>query len=71
MTIPAEFGDLERLEKLYLDQNHITEIPATIGGGFGLGKLKELVLNDNELTSVNTSLGNLTSLTELDLSRNN
>ena len=70
--IPAEFGNLIRLKYLHLDKNQIRSIPESIGGSGsqGLKKLERLILNDNQIDSVSAYLGNLTSLTELDLSRN-
>ena len=58
------------MQFLYLDHNKIEIIPESIGGGDGLKKLEHLILNDNQVNSVYTHLGYLTSLTKLDLSRN-
>ena len=67
--IPAELGDLTKLNWLWLYDNALTgPIPAELGG---LSKLEQLWLSNNQLTGpIPTWLGDLTRLKRLSLSTN-
>ena len=60
-------ADLEKVAKLNLHGNNLTEVPK---GLEKLTQLKDLILNHNKLTSVK-GLENLTQLTKLHLHGNN
>lgn len=62
------FRNLKRLETLNLNSNYIQRLPKNIFTG--LTKLIELHLADNSLTTIDFRLEELSSLTYLDLSRN-
>jgi len=68
-SIPAEIGNLTKLEQLYLDINQLTgSIPVEIGN---LTQLQYLNLARNQLTgSIPVEIGNLTQLKVLHLVRN-
>ena len=68
-TLPAELGDLSRLDQLYLFNNGLTgEIPGELGD---LSRLDQLYLFNNGLTGeIPGELGDLTSLTQLYLNDN-
>ena len=68
-SIPAELGNLSRLEELYLNGNVLTgNIPAELGN---LSRLEELHLGSNRLTgSIPAELGGLPWLEELYLNGN-
>ena len=67
--IPAEWGNLSNLERLYLSSNRLTgEIPAELGN---LANLRSLYLSDNQLTGeIPSELGNLSRLWQLQISNN-
>ena len=67
--IPAELGDLDRLEELWLTGNDLSgAIPAELGS---LASLEVLSLAVNGLSgSIPVALGNLTSLEQLNLNDN-
>lgn len=65
--IPAEIGDLTRLEVLGVKDNEITSIPSEIGR---LARLESLDVTGNLLTSIPTELFNLPELDLLLLARN-
>jgi len=62
------FDGFTNLEKLYLYENQLTELPQSIGN---LTNLKYLYLYENQLTELPESIGNLTKLEYLGLERNN
>ena len=68
-SIPAELGDLDRLERLELSYNNVTGlIPAELGS---LHNLQGLGLASNSLTGlIPVELGNLHNLVGLSLARN-
>ena len=68
-TIPAELGNLDKLEGLWLSGNELTgAIPSQLGN---LANLVHLDLSGNELTGVIPSqLGNLANLMDLQLHNN-
>ena len=68
-TLPAELGNLDRLERLFLTDNQLGgEIPSTLGN---LSNLEVLHFNSNQLSGgIPASLGNLTGLTSLRLNTN-
>ncbi|CAG2171126.1 unnamed protein product, partial [Oppiella nova] len=55
------------LEELFLDANHIRELPK---GLFRLTRLVKLSLPDNEICRLPAEIGNLSALLELDVSKN-
>ncbi|MXW05837.1 MAG: hypothetical protein F4Z81_12345, partial [Gemmatimonadetes bacterium] len=67
--IPAEIGNLAKLERLGLSYNQLSgEIPAEIGN---LAKLERLVLSHNQLSGeIPAEIGNLTAIEFLVLSSN-
>ena len=67
--IPAELGDLDSLERLYLQRNGLTgKIPAELGG---LAKLEQLYLQRNGLTGkIPAEFGGLANLHWLLLNHN-
>ncbi len=66
-AVLAGLGQLTSLERLDLNGNQLTSVPAEIGQ---LTSLHTLELNGNQLTSVPAEIGQLTSLTNLDLGGN-
>ena len=56
------FDGFTNLEKLYLYENQLTELPQSIGN---LTNLKYLYLYENQLTELPESIGNLTNLEDL------
>ncbi|KAH0470404.1 hypothetical protein IEQ34_000127 [Dendrobium chrysotoxum] len=69
--LPSKVGILKSLNKLYLNDNHLSDEKV---GWDGLSQLKSLTvlsLNKNRLTTLPPSLGELTSLSELYISKNN
>ena len=68
-SIPAELGELARLQELWLNHNQLTgAIPAELGD---LANLQRLVLDNNRLTgSIPAGLGNLANLQILVLGQN-
>jgi len=70
LTLPDSVGNLQGLEHLSLEYNHLEELPAWIGN---LTSLKKLCLDGNQLRELPEKLfskGNLPSLTDLNLSSN-
>lgn len=69
-TIPADIGDLDALQYLYLNNNNLSgEIPARIGD---MSALYRIYLNNNQLSGrIPSSVGNLTYLVHLILNDNN
>ena len=67
--IPENFGLLDKLEILNLNQNQLTgEIPASI---MNLANLKELILSKNHLIGdIPENIGSLSNLEDLDLKNN-
>ena len=66
-SLPAEIGQLQSLQNLYLHNNLLTTLPSQIGQ---LTNLQALWLNDNQLTNFPIEIGQLTSLKELPLQSN-
>jgi GTPase SAR1 family protein len=66
-SLPAEIGELTKLQVLDLGFNQLAKLPVEIGR---LTNLQKLYLRGNRLTSVPAELGNLTNLVELYLSGN-
>ncbi|XP_078420746.1 uncharacterized protein LOC144694284 [Cetorhinus maximus] len=66
-NFPAAIFQLQHLEELHLEKNHIEEIPPQINC---LQKLRVLYLNSNKLLSICEELGDLQQLQSLDLSKN-
>ncbi|MXY16081.1 MAG: PKD domain-containing protein [Acidobacteria bacterium] len=68
-SLPAELGDLDQLQELWLTRNDLTgEIPARLGD---LAVLEVLALADNGLSgSIPAEVGNLTLLEQLNLNDN-
>ena len=66
-TVPAELGQLVKLEILELGGNQLTAVPAELGQ---LVKLSWLDLSDNQLTAVPAELGRLVKLSWLNLCDN-
>ncbi len=60
-------GNMTWLQRLYLSENRLTEVPAVL---FNLTNLQGLYLFENRLTSIPPELGNLTNLQWLYLSEN-
>lgn len=67
-ALPAEIGNLTKLEELMADGCGLTTLPKEIGG---LISLKRLTLQSNGMTSVPDEIGNLPALEVLDLSYRN
>ena len=65
--MPAEIGQLTKLQTLDLDSNHLSDVPAEIGQ---LRNLRELDLYRNQLKEVPAAIGHLTNLQKLYLSGN-
>ncbi|KAJ8417695.1 hypothetical protein AAFF_G00225380 [Aldrovandia affinis] len=65
---PGEIGELQHLEKLYLNQNCISKIPDGIFSR--LEKLEFLKLSTNRLATLPSDLGNCKRLQYLNLSNN-
>ena len=65
--LPTSIRRLTKLERLYLNANKLTQLPAEIGD---LGELRQLWVGDNQLVGLPTSIQRLTKLEELDLSAN-
>ena len=59
LTLPESIGNLQSIQKLYLDDNKFRNLPETIGD---LRFLKELGLSNNNLTRLPESIGDLQSL---------
>ena len=56
-VLPDDFGDkLKNLQSLYLDDNNISKLPASIGN---LVNLKKLYLTDNKIKALPVSVANL------------
>lgn len=68
--VPAKFGSLKRLNKLFLDANDISDERISWEGLSNLKSLAILSLNKNHLTTLPSVLGTLTSLKELHISNN-
>ena len=66
-SVPWFFGQLSRLETLYLQYNELTSLPDSLDQ---LTRLRGLFLSGNQLTSLPESLGQLTHLELLDLTSN-
>ena len=68
-AIPAQIGDLDRLEHLDLQENELSgPIPPRLGS---LGRLEHMDLHENRLSgSIPTQFGNLSRLTRLFLQEN-
>ncbi|NIP25303.1 MAG: TIR domain-containing protein [Phycisphaerae bacterium] len=66
-SLPAEIGELTKLQYLNLGFNKLAKLPVEIGR---LANLQKLYLRGNQLTSVPAELGKLTNLVELYLSGN-
>lgn len=58
-ALPAEIGNLHRLESLFLKNNQLTALPPEIGN---LHKLSRLYLQKNRLTTLPSEIGNLQEL---------
>ena len=67
-ALPIEFGKLQQLQGMQLEQNRFEEIPDAI---FELKALTSLDISFNLLTHVSPKIGQLKDLTYLKLSRNN
>ena len=65
--LPTSIQRLTKLERLYLDGNKLTELPAEIGD---LRELRWLIMSSNQLVGLPTSVQRLTKLQELDLDGN-
>ncbi|CAH3187807.1 unnamed protein product, partial [Porites lobata] len=65
--LPTSIQRLTKLERLYLFENKLTELPAEIGD---LRELRTLSVRDNHLIDLPTSIKRLTKLEELELTRN-
>lgn len=63
---PIELENLPVLQKFLIGNNQIKSIPSITG----FQRLKELSISRNSLTSIDTSLAQLSSLTKLDISYN-
>ncbi|KAJ6817629.1 plant intracellular Ras-group-related LRR protein 8 [Iris pallida] len=68
--VPAKFGSLKCLNKLFLDANDISDERISWEGLSNLKSLTILSLNKNHLTTLPSTLGTLTSLKELHISSN-
>ncbi len=55
------------LEELFLDANHLRELPRNF---FRLNRLRKLGLSDNEIQRLPADIQNFEALVELDVSRN-
>ncbi|KIC75896.1 hypothetical protein DB42_EM00010, partial [Neochlamydia sp. EPS4] len=66
-SLPAEIGQLFRLQRLKLNQNQLSSLPEEIGQLF---KLRTLYLNQNQLTSLPAEIGQLSDLQTLELAEN-
>ena len=66
-SLPAEIGNLTKLQYLYLSNNHLTSLPAEIGN---LTNLQYISLRNNSLTRLPPEIGNLTNLNKLCLNNN-
>ena len=68
-VVPAELGDLDKLERLVLDNNELMgELPSELGN---LAELQVIHLTENDLTGeIPEELGNLSNLTALWLAQN-
>src|SRR3989338_3095737 len=66
--LPEELMRLTHLEKLFLNSNRLSVLPATFGTNFP--KLELLNLNENLLTELPAGLNSLTNLTKFFLSDN-
>ena len=67
VEIPAEIGKLNRLEKLYLNNNEISRIPPEIGL---LENLTTLILSDNQIIALPREVARLKRLRVLELDNN-
>jgi len=65
--LPAAFGELIALKRLFLGGNQLESVPAALGG---LTALTWLNLSNNQLTSMPAELGALTALKRLNLNGN-
>ncbi|XP_065213379.1 protein lap4 [Planococcus citri] len=67
-TVPDEIMRYSRsLEELFLDANHIRDLPKNF---FRLNRLRKLGLSDNEIQRLPPEIQNFINLVELDISRN-
>ncbi|KAG7309718.1 hypothetical protein JYU34_004211 [Plutella xylostella] len=67
-TVPEEILRYSRsLEELFLDANHIRDLPKNF---FRLHRLRRLGLSDNEIHKLPSDIQNFENLVELDVSRN-
>ncbi|XP_026318579.1 protein lap4 isoform X4 [Hyposmocoma kahamanoa] len=67
-TVPEDILRYSRsLEELFLDANHIRDLPKNF---FRLHRLRRLGLSDNEIHKLPPDIQNLENLVELDVSRN-
>jgi Leucine-rich repeat (LRR) protein len=66
-SVPESFGNLTKLNTLYLPFNQLSALPETFGN---LTKLNYSMLAFNQLTSLPASIGNLTNLQTLVLTNN-
>ncbi len=66
-TIPAEIGNLTKLDALIVNNGFISEIPAEIGNCVSL---IEVVFDNNQLFELPTTIGALTSLLSLSVKTN-
>ena len=65
--LPPEIGQLQQLQRLYLDANQLRALPATIGK---LQQLQVLSLSDNQLRTLPAEISQLQQLQGLYLLRN-
>uniref|UniRef100_A0A1I8PUI9 Uncharacterized protein n=1 Tax=Stomoxys calcitrans TaxID=35570 RepID=A0A1I8PUI9_STOCA len=67
-TVPEEILRYSRtLEELFLDANHIRDLPKNF---FRLHRLRKLGLSDNEIVRLPPDIQQFENLVELDVSRN-
>ena len=66
-TLPENFGSLEKLKWLFLDDNKLTTLPESISN---LQELRGLYIKGNHLSSLPSGICALENLRELDLSEN-
>ena len=66
--MPGVFQNMPNLEQLYLDQNRIRHLPGNMF--YGLNKLKQLTLADNQIRVIDQgALNGLVHIDHIDLQR--